>query len=261
MKKFLVLFSLVILLVGTGCQTKSNSTRPLIGITSVYKLYDNNTSAAAVVDFNYVKAVEENGGTPVILPTVTDEVLLPQYIDILDGLILVGGADIPPSAYGQLPHETVVQMPNRRYKFENRLISRWLRTGKPILGVCLGMQFANVVSGGTMIQDIPSQVGTTVIHRGNRAYHYVNIEPNSILAQILDTDRPFVYSSHHQAVKDLGSSLKVIARSDDGVIEALERTDGNFGLFVQWHPEAMTEDPAHRDAIYGALINACIEHK
>ncbi|MHC4737869.1 MAG: gamma-glutamyl-gamma-aminobutyrate hydrolase family protein [Planctomycetota bacterium] len=261
MKKILVLFSLVILLVGTGCQSKSNSTRPLIGITSVYKLYDNNNSAAAVVDFTYVRTVEENGGTPVILPTINSEVLVSQYVDSLDGLVLVGGADIPPSAYGQLPHETVVQMPNQRYKFENRLISLWLDTGKPILGVCLGMQFTNVVSGGTMIQDIPSQVGTKVIHRGNRAYHSVNIEPDSLLAQILDTDRPFVYSTHHQAVKKLGTSLKVIARSDDGVIEALERTDGNFGLFVQWHPEYMTDDPAHRDAIYGAFINACVKRK
>jgi putative glutamine amidotransferase len=260
MKKTLVLLCLM-LFVTAGCCSNSASTRPLIGITSVYKLYDNDNSAASVVDFTYVSAVEENGGTPLILPTVASDVPLSDYVDILDGLVLVGGADIPTSAYGQLPHETVVQMPDQRYKFENRLISRWLRTGKPILGVCLGMQFTNVVSGGTMIQDIPSQVGTTVVHRGNRAYHYVNIEPNSLLDKILDTDRPFVYSSHHQAVKDLGSSLKVIARSDDGVIEALERTDGNFGLFVQWHPEAMADDPAHRDAIYGALINACRKHK
>jgi putative glutamine amidotransferase len=261
MKKILILFALVILMAGTGCQTNPASNRPLIGITSVYKLYDNDNSAATVVNFNYVRAVEENGGTPVILPTITGEVLLSQYVDTLDGLVLVGGADIPPSAYGQLPHETVVQMPNQRYKFENRLISLWLDTGKPILGVCLGMQFTNVVSGGTMIQDIPSQVGTKVIHRGNRAYHSVNIEPGSLLDEILDTDRPFVYSTHHQAVKDLGVGLKVIARSDDGVIEALERTDGNFGLFVQWHPEYMTADPTHRDAVYKALINACIGQK
>ncbi len=260
MKKTLLLLCLI-LFVTAGCQSKTASTRPLIGITSVYKLYDNDNSAASVVDFTYVRAVEENGGTPVILPTVAGDVPISHYVDILDGLVLVGGADIPPLAYGQLPHETVVLMPNQRYKFESRLISLWLRTSKPILGVCLGMQFTNIVSGGTMIQDIPSQVGTTVIHRGNRAYHYVNIQPASILAQILDTDRPFVYSSHHQAVKDLGASLKVIARSDDGVIEALERTDGNFGLFVQWHPEAMNDDPAHRDAIYGVFINACIEQK
>jgi len=260
MKKISILLCLI-LLVAAGCRSNSTSTRPLIGITSVYKLYDNDTSAATVVDFTYVSAVEENGGTPLVLPTVAGDVPLSDYVDTLDGLVLVGGADIPPSAYGQIPHDTVVQMPKQRYKFENRLISRWLHSGKPILGVCLGMQFTNVVSGGTMIQDIPSQVGKKVIHRGNCDYHYVNIEPGSLLAKILDTDRPFVYSSHHQAVKDLGASLKVIARSDDGVIEALERTDGNFGLFVQWHPESMTDDPAHRDAIYAAFINACIEHK
>ena len=85
MKKILVLFCLMVLLAGAGCQTKSAATRPLIGITSVYKLYDNDNSAATVVDFNYVRAVEENGGTPVILPTINGGVLVSHYVDMLDG--------------------------------------------------------------------------------------------------------------------------------------------------------------------------------
>jgi putative glutamine amidotransferase len=116
------------------------------------------------------------------------------------------------------------------------------------------MQFTNVVAGGTLIQDIPSQVGTKVAHR--RTYHSVRIEPNSSLAKILGTDEALVYSNHHQAIKNVGRGLKVIAHSDDGVIEALERTDGGFGLFVQWHPEQM-DDAQHRNAIYGALVRAC----
>jgi putative glutamine amidotransferase len=114
------------------------------------------------------------------------------------------------------------------------------------------MQFTNVVAGGTMIQDIPSEVGKTVDHR---KYHKVQIEPASSLAHVLGDTHASVLSNHHQAVDDLGKNLRVIARSEDGVAEALERTDGKFGLFVQWHPEAMT-DQAHRDAIYGALIRA-----
>ena len=250
-----IIFLLFIALISTcfGCQGNNRSSRPLIGITSVYQVDKDNGSASTVVGFAYVKAVAQNGGVPVILPTITNEEILLRYVEDLDGLVLVGGADIPPDAYGRQPHETVKVMQEKRYDFERRLIPAWLASGKPILGVCLGMQFTNVVSGGTLIQDIPSQVGTKVAHR--RKYHRVRIEPNSSLEIILDNEVAMVYSNHHQAVDKLGQNLKVIAHADDGVIEALERIDGGFGLFVQWHPEAMS-DIAHRDAIYGALVRA-----
>ena len=254
MKKIVVLLWLVILTSCVGCQSTSGPAQPLIGITSVYKVDENNGSASTMVGFTYVEAIAENGGVPVVLPTVTNEDILQRYVQELDGLVLVGGADIPPSAYGQQPHETVKVLHMQRYNFERKLISLWLSSGKPLLGVCLGMQFTNVVSGGTLIQDIPSQVGTKVAHR--RKYHRLKIEPNSSLAKILGTDEAFVYSNHHQAVKDVGKGLRIIARSDDGVVEAMERLGGQFGLFVQWHPEQM-DDTEHRNAIYGALIRAC----
>lgn len=254
MKKALVLLCFVILVASAGCQSTCRVCQPLIGITSVYKPGEKDTSAATtLVDFAYVKAVAENGGVPVVLPTIETEEILQRYVQQFDGLVLVGGADIPPSAYGRQPHETVRVMPSQRYDFERQLISLWLATGKPILGVCLGMQFTNVVRGGTLIQDIPSQVGTKVNHRG---YHRVRIQPGSILAQLLEADHARVYSNHHQAVKDVGKGLKVIARSEDGVIEALQRTDGPFGLFVQWHPEK-GDDLEQRDAIYGFFVRAC----
>jgi putative glutamine amidotransferase len=225
---------------------------PLIGITSVYEPARDRTGAQTTVPFAYVQAVTENGGVPVVLPTVDDERVLREYLERLDGLVLIGGDDIPPQTYGEQPHETVEPLTPERYEFERKLIARWLEAGKPLLGVCLGMQFTNVVAGGTMIQDIPSEVGKTVDHR---KYHKVQIEPESSLAHVLGDTQASVLSNHHQAVDDLGKNLRVIARSEDGVAEALERTDGKFGLFVQWHPEAMT-DQAHRDAIYGALIRA-----
>ncbi len=250
-KKILLLLALATLVVCCGCQSARVPARPLIGITSVYST--NDKSGTTRVDFAYIKAITETGGAPLILPTISEEEIMQQYVDQLDGLVLVGGDDIPPSAYGQQPHETVKIMPQQRYNFESKLIPLWLADGKPILGVCLGMQFTNVVSGGSLIQDIPSQVGTKVKHRG---YHQVKIDPKSSLAKILDSNQAYVYSNHHQAVKDLGRNLKIIARSEDGVAEAMERTDGKFGLFVQWHPEA-TDNPDHRKAIYGALIRAC----
>ena len=255
-KKILLLLSIVLISVCCGCQSNNRSHQPLIGITSVYHIDKDNGSVSTATGFAYVEAVAENGGVPVILPTITNEEILMRYVEELDGLVLVGGDDIPPDAYGQQPHETVKIMPKQRYDFESQLIPAWLSSGKPILGVCLGMQFTNVVSGGTLIQDIPSQVGTEVTHR--RKYHDVRIEPDSSLAKLLGKQEAKVYSNHHQAVDKLGKKLKIIAHADDGVIEALERVDGGFGLFVQWHPEVM-KDTAHRDTIYGALVRAAAQ--
>ena len=256
MKNNLFLLSLALFTVFSGCHSNNRPSRPLIGITSVYHINEDNGSVLTVTNFAYVKAVTENGGAPVILPTITDKEILLQYVEELDGLVLVGGDDIPPDSYGQQPHETIKIMPEQRYNFESQLIPAWLESGKPILGVCLGMQFTNVVSGGTLIQDIPSQVGKEVTHR--RKYHRVKIVPNSSLANLLDDEEVMVYSNHHQAVEKIGQNLKVTARADDGVIEALERIDGGFGLFVQWHPEVM-KDIEHRNAIYGALVRAAAQ--
>lgn len=252
MKRVVLFLCWSLVFASAGCQSHP-SDRPLIGITSVYYVSDDGDPAQTRVNFTYILAVAENDGVPVVLPTIDDEHALDRYLRVLDGLVLIGGADIPPSAYGEQPHETVEPLPRQRYDFERKLIARWLSSGKPLLGICLGMQFTNVVAGGTMIQDIPSEIGTTINHR---SYHPVQIEPGSLLAELLGAREARVLSYHHQAVDDLGENLKVIARSEDGVVEALERTDGPFGLFVQWHPEQMA-DRQHRDAIYGALIRAC----
>jgi putative glutamine amidotransferase len=257
MRKALVIMCLTLFIAATGCEKQPGASAPVIGITSVYKADEATGNEQTLVNFAYVRAVAQSGGVPVILPTVDSEMILQRYLEELDGLVLVGGADIPPSAYGQQPHETVVALTSQRYNFEGKLIARWLKSGKPLLGICLGMQFANVVAGGSLIQDIPSQVGIKLSHRG---YHEVRIEPDSSLAKILGAEKASVWSNHHQAVKDIGEGLKIIARSEDGIVEALERTDGGFGLFVQWHPEQM-EDVQHRNAIYGALVRASAARK
>jgi putative glutamine amidotransferase len=250
-----VLLAAVILALA-GCQSAPDNRKPLIGITSVYLTDD----PAVWCSISYVDAVVENGGTPLILPAIADDAGIQRYAAELDGLVLVGGADIPPAAYNQQPHSTTIEMPRRRFNFERTLINRWFDTGKPMLGVCLGMQMTNVSRGGTLVQDIPSQIGSDIDHRAKSANHPVDIDPASRLAAILGTRRAEVYSFHHQAVGELAPNLEIVARSPDGVPEAMERTDGPFGLFVQWHPELMPYDKPHRDAIYGALIHAAKKH-
>jgi len=257
MRRVLLVVWFIIIASAAGCREQPDTPMPVIGITSVYRMDEGTGKEQTTVNFAYVRAIAENGGAPVILPTVDDEIIMQRYLDELDGLVLVGGADVPPSAYGEEAHATVNELTSQRYDFERKLIARWLEGRKPLLGVCLGMQFTNVVSGGSLVQDIPSQIGVEVGHRGT---HEVRIEPESSLAKILGAEKVSVWSNHHQAVKDVGSGLRVIAHSADNIIEALERIDGGFGLFVQWHPEQM-EDKQHRDAIYGALVKASAARK
>ena len=255
MRRFGVTLLLIVVVVGGGCRSTRNRSKPLIGITSVYKTFENDRAAYTQTNIAYARAVADNGGVPLVLPTIDSETIIERYVAELDGLVLVGGADIPPSAYGETAHETVKLLSDQRWEFERKLIAAWLASDKPILGVCLGMQFANVVSGGSLIQDIPSEVGGQVNHR---AYHRVRIKPGSSLATILGATEARVLSSHHQAVDDVGTNLRVIAWSADGVQEAMERVEGEFGLFVQWHPES-GDDRGQRDAIYGALVHAAVK--
>lgn len=252
MKKVAVILLLVLWVCTPGCQNRLAyvSDRPLIGITTVF----DEKREVSEVHISYVEAVLRSGGIPLVLPPIDSTEAVDRYIEELDGLVLVGGRDIPPSMYGQEPHETTEVLPERRTRFDSVLIVRWMASGKPVLGVCLGMQFTNVVMGGSMIQDIPSLVGSDVNHK--KVYHRVTIMPDSTLARLLGAETAMVYSSHHQAVDRIGDGLRPVARADDGVVEALERTDGGPGLFVQWHPEAMTDkDPGHTNAIYGYLIH------
>jgi len=251
MGRIRVVLIFVIVAIGAGCHSVTPS-EPLIGITSVYKTFEDDPAAYTLTNFAYVRAIADNGGVPLVLPTVDDVTIIQRYVRELDGLVLVGGGDIPPAAYNETPHETVEPLTSHRYEFERKLIAAWLASDKPILGVCLGMQFSNVVAGGSLVQDIPSEVGTEVDHK---KYHRVRIAPDSSLAELLGATEARVLSSHHQAVDQPGANMKIIAWSDDGVNEAAERVDGGFGLFVQWHPES-GDDRAQRDAIYGALVRA-----
>lgn len=215
---------------------------PLIGIASL-------TSP------EYVRAVREAGGIPVVLPNTGDNVdRVPEYLALLDGLLMPGGADIPPSEYGETPHETVQELDEDRYRFEKALIEAWIReTDKPLLGICLGSQWINVASGGSLVQDIPSALGGN--HRN--VEHPVTLEPDSRLARIFGQTEMEVNSYHHQAANRLGEGLRIAARSPDGVIEATETTDPDrFLIGVQWHPEQMIAENPEQAKLLRAFIEA-----
>ncbi len=228
--------------------------KPLIGIAPSV------SNNSVQLNYDYVSAINDNGGIAVILPPTADEAIIESYVKMLDGAVFSGGPDIPPEFYGQNSHETTQPMESLRFEFEKRFIKSFLDSGKPAFGICLGMQFSNVVLGGSMIQDIPSMIGAQVRHRNGEMYtnfHKVGISRGSRLAQILGTTTISVISRHHQALERIAEPLAVVARSFDGIAEAIERRDGVFGLFVQWHPESMKDaDPNHRNNLFKALIEA-----
>ncbi|WP_052572798.1 gamma-glutamyl-gamma-aminobutyrate hydrolase family protein [Haloferula sp. BvORR071] len=217
---------------------------PLIGIASV------NADT-------YVRAVRQAGGIPVILPNYDyDPEAIAGYLDRLDGLLMPGGADIPPAEYGESPHPTIELLDDNRLNFEKALGKAWIeQTKKPLLGICLGSQWINVLKGGSLVQDIPTEIGGN--HRATT--HLVKLEPNTRLQQIFGESEFEVNSFHHQAVdpSGLGKDLKVAARSPDGVVEATESTDPQrFLIGVQWHPEKLMPADQRQAKLLKAFVEA-----
>jgi putative glutamine amidotransferase len=219
-------------------------------------------------DLDYVVGVAEAGGAPVVLPPVADARTTESLLDGLDGLLLSGGSDLDPGYYGEEPvPELGITLPERD-RFEMALLERALRRGIPIFGICRGMQILNVALGGTLYQDLPSQMDHAVLlgHRQEtpkwEPTHEVEVDGGSKVAEIMGSDELKVNSYHHQAIKDLASGLVPVACAPDGVIEAVESVDlsQRWLIGVQWHAEAMrAAGPGHRN-LFEAHVCAAERH-
>lgn len=239
--------------------------RPVIGITCDYDLGISSQSISPGRSYffsnkNYAQAIEGSGGLPLLLPCLSSEEIVEVFLAKIDGLLLSGGVDIDPSYYGEEPDPRLGGLNPERATFEVMVIQRALEQDLPLLGICGGYQLLNVVAGGSLYQDIYSQVPQVLNHRQRAPrwypYHTVQIEKESKLRQILRTDSLRVNSRHHQAVKNLGKSFKVSASTSDNIIEAIENTAHRFVIGVQWHPEDMFERDAHARSLFQALIKS-----
>jgi putative glutamine amidotransferase len=231
--------------------------RAVIGIT----LGDGDRPGYTSMRADYVRSVARSGAVPVVLPTLPAEAA-DAVLDRLDGLVLSGGIDVDPALYGRTRHPKLGRVDRERDDFELALTRDALRRDLPILAICRGQQVLNVATGGTLIQDIPSELEGAVTHaaagRRTRRSHPVEVVPGSKLREILGPGPISVNSFHHQAIDRLGEGLSVSGRCpEDGVIEAVEMNDRAFVLGVQWHPESFWKEAASFQALFDAHAAAC----
>jgi len=182
-----------------------------------------------------------------------------DIVSSLDGLMLCGGRDIDSSRYGQTPHSQAEPPDKLRDDLEEKLLSAAIDADLPFLGICRGAQILNVNRGGTLIQHLPDVVGDNRYQLGNAQFTPadVEVEANSILGSLVGEKVSNAALYHHQAIDELGKGLKVTAKSEDGIIEAVELTDHPFGVAVQWHPEQTLDDLR----IFEGLIEAARKYR
>jgi putative glutamine amidotransferase len=239
---------------------------PLIGVTTSTTAdgAPGPTPPRAHLNDAYVRAIQQAGGVPVLLPPSLDDQALGALWPRLDGLLLTGGGDVDPGRFGEPRHPTVTEVSGARDRLEIELTERALAARRPLLAICRGIQVLNVALGGSLHQDIASEIGTAIAHSQteprDRPTHPVKVMGEGTrLGAILGAPEVEVNSMHHQSVKRLGRGLRDVAWAPDGVIEGVELSAHPLVLGVQWHPEELVvRDPAAA-SLFRALVTAAAD--
>lgn len=231
--------------------------KPLIGVVP---LVDSERQSYWMLP-GYMKALEEAGAIPVTLPLTDNNETLEQLASTIDGLLLTGGHDISPSLYGELPTPLCGELCKGRDNMEAILLHLALQWNIPTFGICRGIQFINAFLGGTLYQDLPTEHPSTVEHHQSASYdrpvHRVCIISDTPLSELLKTGTLEVNSYHHQAIKQIASSLRPMAIATDGIVEAVYHPKHKFLWAVQWHPEfSYLVEPSSRK-LFSRFVSAC----
>ncbi|HEX4122945.1 MAG TPA: gamma-glutamyl-gamma-aminobutyrate hydrolase family protein [Verrucomicrobiae bacterium] len=216
----------------------------------------------------YTDAIIAGGGLPQVFPATTSRAVIEEAVERCDGVLMTGGDDIDPKLYAKdIPDalaKTVGPLEPERDKWETVLIDEILKQKKPLLGICRGHQMLNIALGGTLVVDIPTELPHALNHRRMdkkmEPVHEVNIEADSMLRKITGEEKLGVNSTHHQAIGRLAASLRAVATSSDGIIEAVElKEPGNsaFLLAVQFHPERLIDNNKAFLQLFTGFIEAC----
>lgn len=240
-----------------------NPRQPVIGIIS-HKQQINGREYGAIY-FNYMEAILDAGGIPILIGQFDDENYIKQVLDTIDGLLIPGGVDIHPKFYQEPILKQCGAIDEALDRFELHVMKLARIRGIPILGICRGLQLINVAYGGSLYQDISyyPHNDETVVHAQDRyrlpqheAVHSVTIKQDSKLFDAYGNETIMVNSFHHQFIKDCAKDLEVVAIAPDGIIEAVESKVDPFVVGVQWHPEKMF----HKDPVQRKLFHYFIEH-
>ena len=220
--------------------------RPIIGISldrSTEKTFAMRPWYALRCD--YSDAIFASGGIPILIPYIQDDI--ERYLDMIDGLLIPGGDnDIDPKFYGESVKYPTVNPESVRSVFELELVQRAMEKDMPILGICHGMQLINIACGGSLIQHIPAEVKNYISHKQDypkeALTHKITIQENTKLSLLSRSLELMVNSSHHQAVKKIGTGLIISAVAEDGVVEAIEHPKYKFLIGCEWHPEYLIDN-------------------
>jgi putative glutamine amidotransferase len=232
--------------------------KPLIGVVP---LWDEQKSRLWMRP-GYMDGIIQAGGLPLMLPLTTDEETVRQLAGLCAGFLFTGGPDVSPSFYGADPLPCCGPVCGERDEMEKHLFSIGvLRQNKNAFGICRGIQLFNVFLGGTLYQDIPSQFPQSTLSHWqeppyDRPIHRVIIEPGSPLHGLLGTNTLAVNSHHHQGIAELSPRLTPMARTEDGLIEAVFMKDRAFVWAVQWHPEWLLSEESSRN-LFGRFVDSC----
>jgi putative glutamine amidotransferase len=234
---------------------------PVIGITCGTTLgLPGADPVKYAVNLSYVQAVERSGGVPLLLVATDRPGGYRRLMDLVDGLLVTGGPDLAPSLFGEEPHRKLGRVNPLHDALEAAVIPEALERDLPILGICRGCQAINVFAGGTLYQDL-SEAPFGVLQHAQAAHrtvptHEVLITDGSRLHRILGATTVRVNSTHHQGLRDVAPGFEVVARSRDGLVEAIERQGARFCIGVQWHPEELLDgEPVHR-RLFAAFVDA-----
>ncbi len=242
--------------------------QPLIGVTTAVRTIGSGGITHCTAYTPIITALERAGALPVMIPSNVSDSTLRSIYERLDGVLLPGGGDIDPVYFHEERHPETNEADRFRDNAEVQLVRWAVADDLPLFGICRGHQVINVAMGGTLIQDIPSQVQheTVIPHtlpddqpRTYRGHSIQLLDADSRLAQIIGGFQVPVNSIHHQAIKDAAPGFVVTAQSEDGLIEAIEMPDKRFALSVQWHPEDLAGDDPHMQALFDAFVQACTE--
>ncbi len=230
--------------------------KPVIGVTP---LVDTEKESLWMLP-GYMGGVAQAGGLPIMLPLTDDPQEIRQLAAMCDAFLFTGGHDVSPALYGEEPIPQCAETSPARDAMERLLLEEVLASDKPLLGICRGIQFLNAALGGTLYQDLPAQRPSQVNHHQTPPYdmpvHEVRIEKSSPLGELLQTERMSVNSYHHQAIKETAACLQVMARSTDGLTEAVCLPEKKFVWAVQWHPEFAYRTDDHCRKIFEAFVKS-----